>query len=228
MFFPMFDPTMVLLIPALLFSLWAQIKVKGAWAKWSQVPGRNHYTGAEVARRILQRNNIHDVSIKMIPGNLSDHYNPGTRELALSQGVHDGTSIASLAVAAHEVGHALQHASGYAPLVLRSTMVPAAGISTTMAMPLFLIGLFIRAGFLMDLGIILFSVAVLFYLVTLPVEYNASARAVRQLTDGSLISPEEERGARSMLNAAALTYLAAALMALLQLLRLLALRGSRD
>ncbi len=227
MFLPLWDPTMILLIPAVLLALYAQLRVQSTYARFSQVPIANGLTGARVAQEILRRNGLSDVEIEETEGMLSDHYDPRTRTLSLSPDVHDGISVASAGVAAHETGHAIQHARGYAPLALRSAMVPTVQFGSWLAWPLFLLGFFFHSGTMMQLGILVFSAAVAFTVVTLPVEFDASARAMRALREEGLVSPDELRGVRSVLTAAALTYVAAAAMAILQLARMLLLANAR-
>ncbi len=220
-----FDPTFVLLLPALLFAAYAQIKVSRTFARYGQVATARGHTGAEVAAELLRRRGAADVTVEPVQGMLADHYDPRTKTLRLSPEVFGSSSVAAVGVAAHEAGHALQHQEGYAPLALRSAIVPAAQIGTSAAWILFLLGLLLRTPRLMDLGILFFLGYVLFALVTLPVEFNASSRAVRVLQGEGFVLPQEVEGIRAVLNAAALTYLAAAAMAVLQLVRLLALRG---
>jgi len=181
-----------------------------------------------VARIILDRNGLHGVKVLPIEGVLTDHYDPRIQEVQLSKEVFYGSSVSAVTIAAHECGHALQHALGYAPLMVRASILPVANIGSWLAFPLFLAGLLFSLPALMDVGIILFAGALLFHLVTLPVEYNASQRAFEQLNDRIIIYPDEMKGARKVLNAAALTYVAATLMALVNLLRLILLRNSRD
>lgn len=226
---PIFDWTMILILPAFALALWAQFKVKGTYRQFSEVRSRLGMTGEQVARRILDQNGLYDVAVEPIAGELTDHYHPGDRKVRLSEGIFGSTSLSALAVAAHEVGHAIQHKTGYAPMTWRASLVPVANIGSMAAMPLFLIGMFIpNISWLMDLGIIFFAGAVLFHLVTLPVEFDASSRAVAILGNGSFLAPDEVAGARRVLNAAAWTYVAAATMALLQMMRLILLRNSRD
>jgi hypothetical protein len=235
MFFPFgfgFDRTMLLMLPALAFAMWAQWKVRSTFAKYARVRAANGLSGRDMARQIMQRNGITDVTVEAVGGELSDHYDPGSRTVRLSESNYAGGSISSIAVAAHEVGHVLQHHQGYFPLQLRASMAPSVGFASTAAWPLFIIGLLIGprmpvAGLLMDLGIAFFAGAVLFHIVTLPVEFDASKRALAQLTDTGAVLPEEVAGARKVLDAAALTYVAAAAMAALQLLRLIVLRNDR-
>lgn len=226
MFF--YDPTFMLLIPVMILAFYAQSKVKGNYQKYLKVRNNFGKTGEEVARYILDKNNLNDIAILPIDGTLSDHYDPQKRELHLSNDVFYGDSISSVSIAAHETGHALQHSKKYLPLILRNQIVPVASFGSSAAFPLFLVGLFFGMPFLMDLGIIFFSAALIFHLVTLPVEFDASHRALVELKDSFLIENNQMKGARAVLNAAALTYIAATLMALVQLIRLLVLRGSRD
>lgn len=220
-----FDPTFIWLLPALLLAGYAQFKVSSTFNRYADVATARGRTGAEVAAELLRRRGAADVTIEPVEGMLGDHYDPRTKTLRLSPQVFASTSVAAVGVAAHEAGHALQHRDGYAPLALRSAIVPAAQIGTSAAWILFLLGLLLRTPRLMDLGILFFLGYVLFALVTLPVEFNASARAVRVLQGEGFMLPQEVQGVRAVLNAAALTYVAAAAMAVLQLVRLLALRG---
>ena len=230
MFF--FDRTMLLLLPAMAFAMWAQWKVQSTYNQWSRVRSSTGLTGRDMARRIMNINGVSDVEVEPVNGVLSDHYDPGARKVRLSMHNFNESSIASIAVAAHEVGHVLQHHSGYFPLTLRAGMVPVVGVATMAATPLFFIGLLFNAsmpfaGVLMDIGIVLFAGAVLFHLVTLPVEFDASRRALAQLTNTGAVRPEEVSGAKKVLDAAALTYVAAAAVAALQLVRVLVLRNDR-
>ncbi|MDO4785559.1 MAG: zinc metallopeptidase [Fretibacterium sp.] len=228
MYYPFFDPTMILVLPALLLSLWAQFRVKSTFDRFSRVRSSKGVTGAQVARMLLDRFGLSSVPVDRVAGALTDHYNPRDRTLHLSDSVYSSSSIAAIGVAAHEVGHAIQHSEGYAPLMFRNRIAPAVGLVSNMAIPLFFIGFLMRGQFLMNLGIVLFLGAIVFHLVTLPVEYNASSRAISILNGTGALSPDELKGARSVLNAAAWTYVAAALMAVLQLVRLLVLRNSRE
>lgn len=223
------DYTMILLIPAILLAIYAQTKVSTTFEKYSRVPARSGMTGAEVAAEILRRSGIYDVSVQVQGGRLTDYYDPRQKVLKLSTDVYNGNSLAALGVAAHECGHAIQHDVGYVPLAIRNAIVPAAGIGSQMAIPLFFIGLLFQADFLLTLGILLFSLAVLFQLVTLPVEYNASNRAVAVLEREEFIDRSEVGPVKAVLGAAALTYVAATLTAIMQLLRLIILAGgNRD
>lgn len=219
------DSTMIIVLPALLLAMYAQAKVSGTFQKYLRVPASCGLTGAQVARRLLDQNGLYDVSIEMIRGHLSDHYDPRKKVLRLSQDVYSGTSVASLGVAAHETGHAIQHDVGYIPLGIRNSIFPVASIGSQMAFPLFLMGLLFRAESLMFIGILAFTAAVLFQVVTLPVEFNASSRAIEALEAGGFITRAEVEPAKRVLSAAALTYVAATFMAIMQLIRLLALAG---
>ena len=220
------DPTYILVIVGLVICLLAQAKVSSAYAKWSQVPSRTGLTGAQVARRILDGNGCQNVRIEAISGSLTDHYDPQDGVLRLSSEVYQSGSIAALGVAAHEAGHAIQDAQDYVPMRIRATLVPVANIGSHAAVPLFMLGLIMSWEPLTKIGIFCFALAVLFYVVTLPVEFNASSRAVAVLSGGYM--PEDEvLGVKAMLSAAAMTYVAAALQAVLQLLRLVLIAGSR-
>ncbi len=213
--------TIILLVPALVLGIYAQAKVSSSFNRYSQVPSARGITGAQAARMVLDSAGLTDVDIQVAGSRLSDHYDPRTRSLTLSPEVGNSNSLAALGVAAHEAGHAMQHADGYAAFRLRSALVPVANIGTNFGFILFFVGLiFYRDGMLMNIGILLYSAAVLFTLVTLPVEFNASRRAMAQLENRSILVGDELTGARKVLSAAALTYVAAALMAILQLLRL--------
>ena len=218
MFF--FDPMyFVFVMPALLLAFYAQMKVRSAYSRWLKVANARGLTGLDAARQLLGANQLGDVTIEGTPGELTDHYDPRTRTLRLSNGVANSRSVASLAIVAHEVGHAVQDAVAYTPLKLRGAIVPAIQVSSFIGPLLFLIGLLIRSTDLAWLGVIFFGGTVVFAFVTLPVELNASARAIAMLrNDGLVVSAEEESGARSVLNAAALTYIAALAQTLLTLL----------
>jgi len=223
-----FDPTFILLIPALVLAFYAQWKVKSTYVQFLKVPSSSGRTGREVAKAILTRNNMEDVKIEMAEGTLSDHYDPRTKVLRLSRDVYEGNSISALGIAAHETGHAIQDRTGYAPLRLRHQLVPVANIGTMAAFPLFIAGLIFRMNALMDIGILLFAGALVFQLVTLPVEYNASRNAMSELEKAGLVDPRDIAGGRKVLSAAALTYVAAAAVTASHLIRLLMLRSSRD
>ena len=229
--FPYFyyDATIIFLIPTILLTLYAQNKVRSAYERYLRVPTRNGYTGAQTARTILDNNGLQNVQIQLVPGTLTDHYNPGTRILRLSNQVYYGTTVASNAIAAHEVGHAIQHSHNYFPLVLRNKIVPVVSIASNWwAWFVFIAGLVISAmQNLLTVGIVMFSMAVLFQIITLPVEFDASRRALVELENEGILSAEEVRGGKAVLDAAALTYVAAAASAVSQLLRLLFIQNSR-
>lgn len=226
--FGFMDPTMLVLLPAILLTLYAQGKVKSSFARYLQVNTRKNYTGAQVARILLDEHRLETVPIEVTPGIMSDHYDPGKRVLRLSKDVYSGSSIAAISVAAHEVGHAIQHDSEYVPLSLRNKIFPLARFGSSAAWPFILIGLLIPAmSNLMDIGIVLFGTAVLFQLITLPVEFNASSRAMELLDSNGFITTTERRGAKKVLNAAALTYVAAMASGVSQLIRLLLIRNRR-
>ena len=231
MFYPMyFDPTYFLVLIGVVLSLLASGKVKSTFSRYSQVRNSRGLTGAQAAEQVLHTAGIYDVRIEHVGGNLTDHYDPRTKVLRLSDSVYGQTSVAAVGVAAHECGHAIQHARGYAPLKLRSTLVPVANFGAKLAWPLIIFGLFIRgesSTLLINAGIIAFLAAVVFQLVTWPVEFNASNRAIRMLADSGMMYGEEIKGAKKVLSAAALTYVASAATAILQLLRILILTGGR-
>lgn len=223
-----FDPTFLILIPALILAIWAQSKVKSAFQRYSAVDARKGVSASAAVRAILDSNGLESVSVERIPGALTDHYDPRSKVLRLSESVYGSHSIAAIGVAAHEAGHAIQDARGYTPLRLRNAFVPVAGIGSSLALPLFFIGFLFGTPMLMDAGIIFFSAVLLFHLVTLPVELDASRRALGILSDSGLLVGDEIGGARAVLNAAALTYVAATLMSALQIVRLFLLRGMRN
>ncbi len=228
------DSTLLIVLPGIIFTLWAQMKVKSTYSTYSGLVLRPGMTGGAVARRILDSNGLRDVNIEVIRGQLTDHYDPRHRVLRLSEGCFYGANAAAVGVAAHEAGHALQHGKAYVPLKLRMAIVPVCNFGSNLAMPLFFVGLLLSytlpaaASTLMFLGIAAFSLAVLFQLVTLPVEFNASRRAMRCLAGSGTMSEEELKGTRKVLNAAAMTYVAALAVGLLSLLRLLVIAGSRS
>ena len=224
-----YDPTFLLLIPGLLLALWAQAKVKSTYAKYSTVISSFPGSAAQAAGKMLADNNLQNVAVLPTQGTLTDHYDPHKETLSLSEGVYGSNSIAALGIAAHEAGHAMQKKDGYAMLGLRTAAVPFVNIGSTLSVPIFILGLVMSLEFLQLAGIILFGVVVLFTLITLPVEFNASKRAIGMLqTSGIIRSSEEEEGVRRVLSAAAMTYVASAVGAVLQLLRLILLRRRRD
>jgi len=219
------DWTMIFLIPAGLFALYAQAKVRSAYGRASQIPSSRGYTGAQAAQEVMYNSGIADVPVEPVPGELTDHYDPTKRTLRLSEGVYASRSLAAVGIAAHEAGHAMQHASAYPALAMRSAVVPVANIGTMLGPILFMLALFIfRNRVLMDVAIMLYSGAVLFTLITLPVEFNASRRAIACLTDQGIITQAEVPETKRVLDAAAWTYVAAAAVAISQLIRLLVLR----
>lgn len=220
-----YDPTFLLLIPAVLLAVYAQFKVQSTYAKYSKVPSRSGLTGETAGRKLLNAAGLTNIPVEKIEGELTDNYDPSDKTLHLSQAVFGSNSVAAIGVAAHEVGHAIQDSNAYFPLKLRSNIVPLANLGTTLAFPLFLLGLFASLPVLMDIGIIAFSIAVLFTIITLPVEFNASSRAIKVLSSGGIMNEDEISEVRQVLNAAALTYVAATAMAIMNLLRLLALRN---
>ena len=224
------DWTVLLLIPGVLFTLWAQIRVKSSYSRYEGELLPAYMTGASVARRILDGNGLSDVPVEMVNGYLADHYDPRHRVLRLSSAVYMGNNVAAVGVAAHEAGHAMQHAKGYVPLRFRTVIVPVCNFGSHLAMPLFLIGMLLAGGsyfseWLMLAGILAFSLSVFFQLVTLPVEFNASRRAMRCLEHSGTMNAEQLKGSRRVLSAAAMTYVAALAAGLLSLLRLLLLAG---
>lgn len=223
----MFDPTIVLLIPAVLLSLFAQWKVKSTFNRASQVAARIGRSGADVARELAARERVH-VSVEPSHGFLSDHFNPATNTLALSPEVYSGRSLASLGVAAHELGHAMQKKTGYWPLKVRSGLVPLSNLGSSLSMLLFFGGLLLSSQPLLLGGIALFSLAVLFTLITLPVEFDASRRALAVLSSHGMITAAERPAVKKVLDAAALTYVAAAVMAVVQLLRLILIARAQE
>lgn len=224
-----YDPTYILMIIAAVISLIAQLLVNSRYSKYSKVSSRSGFTGAQAASHILQSQGIYDVSIRRVSGKLTDHYDPRNKTLNLSESVYDSFSVAAVGVAAHECGHAIQHAKGYAPLSLRSALVPIANFGSKLSWLFIILGIFFSMNqTLLYIGIIMFSAAVLFQLVTLPVEFNASSRALKLLTQTNILRNDEVRKTRKVLTAAALTYVAAAATAVLQLLRLILLFGGRN
>ena len=231
--FLFYDPTWIILLPAIILSIWASANVKSTLGKYSRMYNRFGLTGADAARKILDMNGLYDVRIERISGELTDNYDPRTNVVHLSESTYSSQSVAAVGVAAHEVGHAIQHATGYSPIKVRNAIVPAVNVCNMLSMPIILLGIILSYNqTLVDLGIILFSATVLFQLITLPVEFNASSRALRTLEGQNILAPDEMQGASKVLRAAALTYVAAALSSLLSLLRLILIfggnRNSRD
>ena len=224
-----YDPTYMLIVISALISLFAQFLVNSRFSKYSRVRSRSGMTGAQAAERILQSQGIYDVAIQRVSGKLTDHYDPRNKTLNLSDAVYASTSVAAVGVAAHECGHAIQHARGYAPLSFRSALVPVANIGSQLSWLFIILGIFFGGSHtLIMIGILMFSAAVLFQLVTLPVECNASGRALKLLSETGILQKDEVSDTRKVLSAAALTYVAAAATAVLQLLRLIRLFGGND
>ena len=228
-----FDMTYVILVlPCIIFSLWASARVNSTFKKYSGQFSRRRITGADAAQRVLQANGVRDVRIERVSGNLTDHYDPRTNVIRLSDSVYNSTSTAAIGVACHEAGHAVQYAQNYAPIKLRAAIIPITNIGSKLAMPLILIGLlftFMESAsyFFVYAGIACFGLSLVFQLVTLPVEFNASRRAMEAIADTDILTSEEQVGARKTLSAAAMTYVAATAVALAQLLRLLMIFGGR-
>ena len=221
------DPTMLILIPAVLLSGWAQSRVQSTFNEYSHIPARGGVTADSVARMLLTLYGMANMPINHVSGSLTDHYDPRNRTLNLSDSVYSSNSIASIGVAAHEVGHAIQHHESYSPLIFRNSIVPVVNICSSASMPLFIIGLLMANSLLVNIGIMLFTGALVFHLVTLPVEINASSRALKLLEQTHTLAPDELAGAKKVLTAAAWTYIAAALMSVLQLIRLILIARSR-
>lgn len=224
------DPTYILVVIGAIICMIASAKVKSTFGKYSQYRSMSGMNGAQVAQRVLQAAGIYDVAVRHVSGSLTDHYDPRTKTVNLSDPVYNSTSVAALGVAAHECGHAIQHAKNYAPLSIRSALVPVANFGSMLAWPLILIGLFINSRsslLIIDIGILLFSAAVLFQLVTLPVEFDASRRALVMLRTQGILGDDELKYTRKVLKSAALTYVASAAAAILQLLRIILLTNGR-
>ena len=226
-----FDWTyMVLVLPCIILSLWASSRVNSTFKKYSQQHSIRRITGAQAAQRVLSANGVSGVRIERVSGNLTDHYDPKTNVIRLSDSVHDSSSTAAIGVACHEAGHAVQYAQSYAPIKLRAAIIPVTNFGSRLAMPLILIGILLSAfgelsTSLVYLGIACFGLSLVFQLITLPVEFNASRRAMEAIESGNLLTEEEQRGAKKTLSAAAMTYVAATAVALAQLLRLIAIFG---
>ncbi|HHY11700.1 MAG TPA: zinc metallopeptidase [Firmicutes bacterium] len=218
----------IFVLPAFVFALWAQGRVRSSYETYSRLYSKAGQPAYIVAASLLREAGLEDVRIERASGQLTDHYDPRSRVLRLSSGVYDSSSVAALGIAAHEVGHAVQHGVGYAPLAIRNGLVPVAQFTSNAAIPLFFIGFITRSGFLMDVGLLFFLGAVIFQGITLPVEFDASKRALNMLETSGFVSGDESVPVGNMLNAAALTYVAATAMALGQFLRLFMLRGRRD
>lgn len=221
------DSTIIILIPAIIFSIVAQIMVKSAFSKYSKVRNSRGLTGADAAREILDRNGLSNVRIEHISGSLTDHYDPKANVIRLSDDVYGSATVAAVGVAAHEAGHAVQYAEGYYPVKIRNAIIPVTRFGSSLSTPLVILGLALSWDFLITAGILLFCAVVLFQAITLPVEFNASGRALKTLRSSHFLEDDEMKGARSVLTAAAMTYVAAMLSALLSLVRLLVISGRR-
>ena len=230
------DTTILVLIPAMIFAFWAQMRVNSTFKKYAKIPSRRGLTGAEAARRVLDANGLRHVTIERVHGHLTDHFDPKAGVIRLSDATYASTSVAAIGVAAHEAGHAVQHAEGYVPIKVRSAIIPLTRFGSFLAMPLFLIGLLMGSGsylgygigtIFMVTGILFFSFSTLFQLVTLPTEFNASARAMKALEDGGLLAADELPAAKATLSAAAMTYVAALASSLASLLRLILIFNRR-
>ena len=230
MFYPgfYFDRTMILLLPAIIIAFWAQSKVSSTYKKYRTVRTMNGYTGENVARMILDAAGLYDVPVLETRGELTDHYDPTSRVIRLSSDIYHGSSIAAAGIAAHEVGHAIQHKEAYKPLVLRTSIATAVNFSSQASIIIFMIGLLFSIPMLTNIGIIFFTVAVIYQLITLPVEFNASKRALTILENRNILYGNEVNGAKSVLSAAAMTYVAAALMSISQLIRLIAISNRNN
>lgn len=222
------DQTMLILIPALIFSLIAQLMVKGAFSKYSGVRNSRGYTGADAARAILDRNGLSYIRIEHINGELTDHYDPSANVIRLSDSVYNNDSVAAVGVAAHEAGHAVQYAEGYGPIKVRSAIIPITQFGSNLSTPLVILGIIFSSNVLISAGILLFCTVVLFQAITLPVEFNASGRALKVLREEHFLDDDEMKGAKSVLTAAALTYVAAMFSALASLARLLLIRNRNN
>ena len=217
-----------ILIPAILLSMWASFKVNSNYTKYARIPNSMGITGGECARRLLQANGIYDVYIEVVGGKLTDHYDPSNKVVRLSNQVYHDDSIASVSIASHELGHVLQHEKGYAPLAIRNAIVPVVNLSTSLSWILIILGIVMSFSILINIGILLFSACVVFQLITLPVELNASKRAIAMLKDNGIVNSGEVVGSKKVLSAAAMTYVAALLTSILQLVRLMMIAGDRN
>ena len=218
----------VLVVPCIILAFWAQASVKSTFSRYERVLSRRGLTGAQAAEAVLRQNGVTGVRVEWVAGKLTDHFDPRTNTIRLSNAVYGSTSVASVGVAAHEAGHAVQHAVGYFPLRLRAAIIPATQLGSMAAFPLILLGLFMNSGWLIDVGILAFALSTVFQLVTLPVEINASRRALAAIEQGGLLAPDEYPMAKKTLTAAAMTYVAALAVSLAQLLRLLLIFGGRN
>ena len=228
MFFYYFDRYYwILIVPAMIFAMWAQMRVSSTFNRYSKVGSARGLSAAQVCRQILDENGLFAVRVERVSGNLTDHYDPRSNVIRLSDSVYNSTSVAAIGVAAHEAGHEVQYSVGYVPIKIRNSIIQVSKLGSTLSMPILLVGLLFNSGVLVEIGILLFSTMALFQLVTLPVEFNASGRALRTLGDYHILDDEETRMAGKVLKAAALTYVAALLSSAAQLLRLILLYGRR-
>ena len=218
----------ILVLPAIIFAMWAQAKVSGTFNKYSQLASKKGTTGEEAAYAVLRANGVSGVKVERVAGNLTDHYDPRSNTIRLSDSVHSSTSVAAIGVAAHEAGHAVQYAKEYGPIKIRQAIIPVTQIGSTLSWPLLLIGLLLNSSTMITLGIVFFAAATVFQLITLPVEFDASKRAMFALDQGGLLYADEVAGAKKTLSAAAMTYVAALAVSIAQLLRLVLLFGGRD
>lgn len=218
---------LILVVPALLIATWAQVRVKSTYNKYNAFYNSRNLTAAEAARMILDENGLYDVAIQRVAGELSDHYDPRDNVVRLSDSTYSSASVGAIGVAAHEVGHAVQHAIGYFPIKIRSAIIPVTNIGSRLSLPLIILGFIFQYGILVDIGLVLFSTVTVFQLVTLPVEFNASSRAMKTLEQMNILYGEELAGAKKVLSAAAMTYVAALFVSLMQLLRLVLIFGRR-
>lgn len=219
---------LILVVPAIIISMWAQARVTSTFEKYSKYSSQNHVTGMETARKILDSNGLHHISVERVSGKLTDHYDPKNNVIRLSDSVYASDSISAMGVAAHEAGHAVQHSEKYMPIKMRNAVLPVANIGSHLSIPLAILGFILGYEPLVSFGILLFGAVVLFQLITLPVEFNASNRAVKILSSTGMIYENEEKGVKKVLGAAALTYVAAALTALMNLIRLILVFGRRN
>ena len=219
---------LILVVPAIIISMWAQARVTSTFEKYSKYSSQNHVTGMETARKILDSNGLHHIRVERVSGKLTDHYDPKNNVIRLSDSVYASDSISAMGVAAHEAGHAVQHSEKYMPIKMRNAVLPVANIGSHLSIPLAILGFILGYEPLVSFGILLFGAVVLFQLITLPVEFNASNRAVKILSSTGMIYENEEKGVKKVLGAAALTYVAAALTALMNLIRLILVFGRRN
>lgn len=219
---------LILVVPTLIFAIFTQIWLKNTYKKYSGLRNARGLTGADAAMNVLRHYQIYDVKIEHISGRMTDHYDPRTKVIRLSDGVYNGTSIAAVGIACHEAGHAAQHANGYVPIKIRNAIIPICNIGSMAGIPLAIIGLFLSSELLINAGLLLYSFVAIFQLATLPVEFNASARAISVIKDSGMLMADEVPGARKMLTAAAMTYVAALATSLANLLRLLLIFGRRN